>query len=109
MVDRCFHIQSQWDIIIWTFSPIRSTSMTFAPVVHKRDAKMNVFHNEVRCRITIKVKSQSFAGSRWRKIGKKGTKLFGQIKGNRRRSKLGVNSDNRLEEEKNPDFYIPLT
>ena len=70
---------------------------------------MNVSHNEIRCRITIEVKSQSFAGSRWRKIGKKGTKLFGQIKGNRRRSKLGVDSDSRLEEEKNPNFYIPLT
>ena len=76
MVDRCFHIQSQWGIIIWTFLPIRSTSTTFAPVVHKRDAKMNVSHNEVRCRITIKVKSQSFIASRWREIKKKGTKII---------------------------------
>ena len=109
MVDRCFHIQSQWDIIIWTFSPIRSTSMTFAPVVHKRHAKMNVSHNEVRCRITIKVKSQLFAASRWREIKKKGTKLFGQIKGNKRRSKLRANFDSRLEGEKNYSFYISLT
>ena len=100
MVDRCFHIQSQWDIINWTFSPIRSTSMTFAPVVHKRDAKMNVSHNEVRCRITIKVKSQSFAGSRWRKIGKKGTKLFGQMREIGGGRNLRVNFDCRLEGEK---------
>ena len=83
--------------------------MTFGPVVHKSDAKMNVSHNEVRCWITIKVKSQSLVAFRWRKFRKKGTKLFGQIKGNRRRSKLGVDSDSRLEEEKNPNFYIPLT
>ena len=51
MVDRCFHIQSQWDIIIWTFSSIRSTQKTFAPVVYNRDAKMSVSNNEVQMRM----------------------------------------------------------
>ena len=83
--------------------------MTFAPVVHKRDAKMNVSHNEVRCRITNKVKSQLFAAFRWREIKKKGTKLFGQIKGNRRQSKFRVNFDSRLKREKNCKFCISLT
>ena len=69
---------------------------------------MNVSHNEIKCRITNKVKSPFFAASRWREIKKKGKKLFGQIKGNRRQSKLRVDFDSRLEGEKNCNFYISL-
>ena len=79
MVDRSFHIQSQWDIIIWTFSSNGSTQTTFAPVVHNRDAKMVVSNNEGRCRITIRVKSRLFAASWWREIDKEGDKIIWTI------------------------------
>ena len=88
MVDRCFHIQSQWDIIIWTFSSIRSTQTTFAPDVHKRDAKISVSNNDLRCRITIRVKSRSFSVSWWREIDKEGDKIIWTNLGNRMWSKF---------------------
>ena len=92
------HSKSMGHIYLDIFT--RSISTTFAPIVHKRDAKMNVSLSEIKCRITIKAKSQLFSVSRWREIKKKGTKLFGQIKENRRQSKLRVNSVSRLEGKK---------
>ena len=56
-------------------SPIGSRLTTIASVVHAKDVKMNVSHNEIRCPTTFKLK-QMFASSWWRKIEKEWDKII---------------------------------